>query len=110
MLFRDRLVKVVAVAVVLLGVLAQAAEPLPFPDNRIRDFYRGQARAALDAENVGGELLPEFPGLMYIPRTLHDHARNDRRQKAKAKEVNEKKGGIGLFRLCHNAENYTIIT
>ena len=35
----------------------------PFPENRVRDFYAGQARSFLDSKAGLPKILPQFPGL-----------------------------------------------
>jgi len=46
------------------SVAASAFEPLPFPRNRIRDYYAEEARRHLNrGEKPLPEILPEFPGL-----------------------------------------------
>ncbi|MEM7397051.1 MAG: DUF6797 domain-containing protein, partial [Verrucomicrobiota bacterium] len=49
----------------LLPVLASGAdtEPLPFPQNRLRDFYANQARQQLRSDRPTPKILPAFPGL-----------------------------------------------
>lgn len=42
---------------------APAAETLPFPQNRLRDFYAGQARHHLASGRPVPKILPAFPGL-----------------------------------------------
>lgn len=43
---------------------ASAFEPLPFPQNRIRDYYAEEARRLLSrGDQPLPEILPEFPGL-----------------------------------------------
>ncbi len=39
------------------------AEERPFPENRVRDFYRNQAKGALDRKTPLPAILPPFPGL-----------------------------------------------
>jgi azurin len=48
----------------LLGVaLVDGNEVLPFPENRLRDWYAEQARAFLESTQPLPEVLPAFPGL-----------------------------------------------
>ncbi len=51
--------------VMLLGGLpcALAEEPLPFPQNRVRNFYAQQAQEQLKSHRPSPKILPQFPGL-----------------------------------------------
>ncbi len=46
-----------------LSVVAQSKPALPFPENRVRNFYLQQAQRQLDSGKPAPEFLPEFPGL-----------------------------------------------
>ncbi len=51
-------------AVILLnGAVSLSAEEKPFPQNRVRDFYRVQAQRYLEHEGPLPAILPAFPGL-----------------------------------------------
>ena len=45
------------------GPLCAEGEVKPFPQNRVRDFYAGQARGFLKSDKPLPEILPQFPGL-----------------------------------------------
>ena len=47
----------------LVWAAVQANEVLPFPENRLRNWYADQAQAYLDSGKPLPEVLPAFPGL-----------------------------------------------
>lgn len=62
---KDMLHRALATAALLVGMTSAvgADDPLPFPQNRVRDFYARQARQFLASDKPLPDLLPEFPGL-----------------------------------------------
>ncbi len=46
-----------------LAIPASAQDAIPFPGNRVRDFYYQQAESFLSSGNPIPDLLPQFPGL-----------------------------------------------
>ena len=52
-----------SLALLSITLAPATAEERPFPENRIRHWYRSQAQARLVAETPPPQILPAFPGL-----------------------------------------------
>ena len=55
--------RAIALLILLLPHTGFSQNPAPFPANRLRDFYRDQARAMMERTGPLPEVLPPFPGL-----------------------------------------------
>ncbi len=62
-MFRSFLLLLCISAVGHSVVLGQAESRLPFPQNRVHDFYATQAERVLKSGTVPADVLPQFPGL-----------------------------------------------